>query len=128
MTIEHLKQHQQDLSKRPDHKALAAKGGRSKSPRKQIASRINGILANKKLNPEQQYMLTLLKNHEYITLLNELISMSLLEINNPQRRDKMIDQLLKLIPTRNINVNADIAGVNIWEPFETAMQEIKQEK
>jgi hypothetical protein len=94
-------------------KKLGRRGGLSKSPRKALASRINGLIANKELKPDQRYMLSLLKERRFIDVITELISMNLEDISNPSRRDKIIDQLTKFVPQQNFHLNFDANGKTV---------------
>ena len=111
-----------DLSKRADHIEISAKGGRSRSPSKVLASRINGLMTSRKLSKEQKYMLSLLKERKFVDLIIELISMSIEDIENPKRRDKIIDQLTKFLPNKNINL--DISPEQ--EPEKTLEEEFEE--
>jgi len=105
-----------DLSKRPDHLELCRKGGRAKSPARAFQSRINGLMTSKKLTDEQKYMLALLKDKAFTDLIIELISMNVEEgVNKPARRDKIIDQLSKFLPAKNINFEVDMSNTRIKE-------------
>ena len=120
-----------DLSKREDHIELSRKGGLSKSPSKVLSSRINGLMNSKKLSGEQKYMLALLKNKKFIDLIIELISMNLEDINRPERRDKVIDQLSKFLPNRNLNMNynkTEESNVLTAKDFSDAWKKIKEEE
>lgn len=85
---------------------LGKKGGSSKSTKKQISSRLNGLLASKKLTTEQRYIATLLKDKEYAKLINEFITINAAEgYKDPERRDKVIAQSQAMLPKTNVNVN-----------------------
>jgi len=87
---------------------IPRKGGQSKSPAKQLASRINGILGNKKLDPTQTYILQLMKDKNYLALANEFITLNSTEgYKDPERRDKVIAQLQAYMPKTNLNYNVN---------------------
>lgn len=97
-------------------RAAGKKGGKSKSPAKQLAVRMNGILANKKLNPEQTHILQLMKDKKYLALANEFITLNSTEgYKDPERRDKVIGQLQAYIPKTNLNynINEEKQGLDI---------------
>jgi len=87
---------------------IARKGGKSKSAKKQLSSRINGLMNNKKLTLEQRYMLSLLQDKRFIDVIIELISMNLKDVDSPKRRDKIIEQLTKFIPAKQEAINIEL--------------------
>ena len=99
-------------------KELGRRGGLSKSPSKVLASRINGSLANKDLTPEQRYMLSLLKEKQFVELITELIAMNLEHIHQPARRDKIIEQLSKFLPTKSINLELSAEEKSFTNKYE----------
>lgn len=83
----------------------SVKGGQVTSPVKALSSRINGLMNSKDLTDDQRYMHGLLRDRKFVDLIMELVSMNLEEAGSSERRDKVIDQLSKLLPTRNINLD-----------------------
>ena len=113
-----------DLSKRKDHKELARKGGLSKSPRKTLTSRINGLLSSKSINNDTKYMLQLLRDNNLIELLSELISKNVEECDDKLIRNKTIDQLQKMLPTKVWTVSEKY---NMDEPMtDSFMDELEE--
>jgi hypothetical protein len=105
---------------------LGRKGGRSKSPKKQLASRINGLLANKKLTDDQRYMLTMMKDKNYSEVLNEMISMNVERSDNDiEIRNKAIDQLQKFMPTKVMSINTNI-NIDVEKDSEEAKEHLKK--
>ena len=83
---------------------LGRKGGLSKSPRKTLASRINGLKSLESTDERKQAMIQLLKEKRFVDVIIELISMNMEDLNNPHRRDKVIDQLSKFIPNQILSI------------------------
>jgi hypothetical protein len=104
-----------DISKRPDHHELSVKGGKSRSPRKLFQSTVNIMLANPKLTDNQKYLYLLLRDKEFAELITELIGRNLQDVDNPKRRDKVIEQLGKFMPEISLRLEANSRSV----PFET---------
>jgi len=102
-----------DLSKRKDHIKLSQKGGQAKTPSKVFASKINGYLANKELTPSQMCMIKLIKQNDIVGLLKELITVSLKDIHDYKRRERLIDQLIKLLPEKVINIDLSQQKTNL---------------
>jgi len=96
-----------DISKRPNHQELSIKGGKSRSPRKLWSSTITLMLSNPKLTDEQKYLYLLLKDKRFADLVVELVGMNMIDIDDAKRRDKIIDQLSRFLPTVNLNVNTE---------------------
>lgn len=110
-----------DLSKRRDHLELSSKGGQSRSPSKVLAARINGHLSNPKIDPNIARLLELVKDKKFDQILIELFTISLTKCNDDTRREKLIDQLLRLVPQNLIidelkNENQFNFVLNIIEP------------
>lgn len=81
-------------------------GGQAKSLAKTRANRLKGILAHKKLTPEQAYFYSLMKDKEYGSIIDELITLNLNEgWKDDKRRDAIISQLQQFMPKVNVNMN-----------------------
>jgi len=104
---------------------IQVKGGQSRSLKKQLSSRINGLLNNKSLSSEQRYMLSLLQDKRFIDVVIELISMNLEDTSNPRRRDKVIAQLTSFIPARQEIVNVDLTPIDVERRNKELDEQIK---
>ena len=104
---------------------IQVKGGQSRSLKKQLSSRINGLLNNKSLSNEQRYMLSLLQDKRFIDVVIELISMNLEDTSNPRRRDKVIAQLTSFIPARQEIVNVDLTPIDVERRNKELDEQIK---
>ncbi|HLC32572.1 MAG TPA: hypothetical protein VJJ82_01985 [Candidatus Nanoarchaeia archaeon] len=89
------------------------KGGKSKSPQKQMASRINGLLNREGLTPEIAFMLVSLREGRYEDLLKELLSIDLGRINQDNVMERVQKVLVKMLPSRNLNLNVDVNGSSV---------------
>jgi hypothetical protein len=85
-------------------KELGRKGGLSKAPSKVFASRING-LASMDLTEDQKFFASLVRERKFLDLMIELLVLNLQDAGDPQRRDKIIEQITKLLPVKSLNVN-----------------------
>jgi len=90
-----------------ERKRIQMKGARSKSPAKRLAARYNGMLSNKKLTPEQRHLLLMMRDKNYYGVIDELINETLQEHVDPARRDKAVEQLQKMVPTKVMNLNIE---------------------
>ena len=104
---------------------IQVKGGQSRSLKKQLSSRINGLLNNKSLTSEQRYMFSLLQDKRFIDVVIELISMNLEDTSNPRRRDKVIAQLTSFIPARQEIVNVELTPIDVERRNKELDEQIK---
>jgi len=110
---------------------LSAKGGRSRSPRKLHKSTINLLLGNPNISPEEKHLYILLKDSKFIELIKELIGRNLSEADSVKARARLIDQLQKMLPNVNLNLNSDARTVPLhkYERFRDAvMQTVTDEQ
>lgn len=91
-----------------ERKAIQSKGGRSKSPRKQLQSRINGILSSKKSSTQQKFLAQLMKDNDILGLIKELIFTNMEEADSFKKRDMLIGRLQALLPQKILQLNASV--------------------
>ena len=83
-------------------KELGRKGGLTKTPRKALSSRLNG-LSNKKLTAQQKHFVALLKEKRFLDLLVELLALNIEGSKDWDKRNQVIDQLIKIMPKTNLS-------------------------
>lgn len=87
-------------------KAIQRKGGQSKSPAKQAAARLNGLLSNKNLSKDTVEFARAVRDGRIAEVIYDLVTMNYEEgKKDPKRRDAIIAQLQSMMPKTNVNVN-----------------------
>lgn len=94
-------------------RAIQSKGGRTVTPRKRLQNTLNGM-GNMKLDDRQKYLLAKFKDKDFVGVVTELIKETILEHKDPQRRDKAVEQLQKLLPQKvlNVNINKEVENID----------------
>ena len=105
-----------DISTRPDHVELSRKGGSVKSERKSVANRVTALRRSDKYSPEQQEVLSLLANRDFLSCVQNLLSVQLDTAATWQQKDTVIKRLISLLPntllTASVKINGNVG--DLW--------------
>jgi len=89
-----------------DARRIQVMGGKAKSAKKALSSRINGLMNSGKVSDDVKQMLKLLQQGKMSELLTELTSMDLQDSEEDvKRRDHAIDTILRSQPQRVVSMN-----------------------
>ena len=89
-----------------DARRIQVMGGKAKSAKKALSSRINGLMNSGKVSDDVKQMLKLLQQGKMSELLTELTSMDLQDSEDDvKRRDHAIDTILRSQPQRVVSMN-----------------------
>ena len=99
-----MNQNLKPITNKEQARRLGRKGGLSKSPRKRIASKINGHRSNKKLTESQKAYLKCLYDKDLFGLLEEIISDLLATTKTRKERLQIVDRIIKIIPDKSLIV------------------------
>ena len=107
-------------------KDLGRKGGQSKSPRKQAAARMNGLLGNKKMSRQTAEFYFMVKDGKIANVIYDLVTQNYDEgRKDPERRDKIIQQLQTMLP--KVNINYEITDNDVVKTCFEVLTELKHD-
>lgn len=92
---------------------LGKKGGQSKSPRKVLASRINGLMKKKDITKQQRFYLGCLKEGNIKELVDGLLAEILLEAETFEHKMKVLSIVGRLIDIMDLKVDDNVGPVQM---------------
>jgi hypothetical protein len=90
-----------------EQREIRSKGGKTMSPKRRVANTLNALKRSKDLTQEQKLFIGLVRDKDFSGLLCEILASNLVDADSFGKKAKLTDQIIKLLPNHNINLNVD---------------------